>query len=156
MCFFVSITLEYGNFSLIERFDDLYDYESLARYAGYLDAISVFQNNFLIGAGPSGYFRLTGRQYPHNLILEVLSEYGIFGGFFLLIILLLSLQIVFKEFRNSNIFIRIIKLLWFYFFLNTMTSGYISSNREFWILSGILVVIYNFNKKIYMLNVYEK
>lgn len=150
------LLLEFGNFSFIERFEELSDYETLARYDGYLNAIKVFEDNMQIGAGPSGYYKLTGRQYPHNLILEVLSEYGILGIIFLLIIVVSSFKIVLKKFRKSNTFVQILKILWIYFFLNTMTSGYISSNREFWILCAILVSIYNLEKRANNLIIHEK
>jgi O-antigen ligase len=153
---FAIIFMEVWSFSVLTRFEALNDYEKLARYDGYFNAIQVFKNNIEIGAGPRGYFRLTGRQYPHNLILEVLSEYGAMGGIFLLTILTYSFKIVFKKLKHSNLFIQIIKLTWVYFFLNTMTSGYIASNREFWILCVLLVVISNLENKLTNIYVQRK
>jgi len=153
---FAIILMEFWSFSILNRFEALRDYEKLARYDGYLNAIQVFENNIEIGAGPRGYFRLTGRQYPHNLILEVLSEYGLIGGIFLLTILTSSLKIIFKKLKDSNLFSQIIKLIWCYFFINTMTSGYIASNREFWILCALLVVISNLENKLTNIYVQRK
>lgn len=57
----------------------------------WLAAISIFQDNLLIGGGIGQYHALTGYPWPHNFFLELLSETGIVGTIVFISILIVPL-----------------------------------------------------------------
>lgn len=61
----------------------------------YLQALSIFNDHPLFGAGLGGYYAITGEEYPHNFILELLCETGIVGTFFA--ILFIAVPLVTKK-----------------------------------------------------------
>lgn len=79
---------------LIERLTDLigyYNNEGGNRYPGsnglrtdmWISAWEIFNDNLLVGVGPTNWKEVSvyGEYlYPHNLILELLSETGLIGG----------------------------------------------------------------------------
>ena len=55
----------------------------------YLEALSIFQNNPLIGAGLGGFNAITEDGWPHNFFLELLSETGLLGtGLFIIVVVI--------------------------------------------------------------------
>lgn len=137
--------LIFYDFAVLERFYQLKSYEEMERYVGYLAAWNLFIDNWILGLGPNGYYELTGRIYPHNFFLELVSEYGLFGFISFSLIVFGGFLSSFKilQSRSSDFRIKILVLFWIFYFVATMFSGYIVSNREFWVSTGILLsVIY--------------
>lgn len=145
--------VDIGRFGVIDRFFDLKNnYDQMPRFYDYPRAWSIFTDNILLGAGPAGYNSLTGRPYPHNLFLELIAEYGLFGlSAFILIVgggIYNSFQVL-----KSKVFdyrIHVFVLLWIYFLIASMFSGNIAVNRDFWVTTGILISvvrIYTFTQK---------
>ena len=60
------------------------------RVSAWLYALELFSNNILLGVG-AGNFGQYYIAYPHNILLELLSENGLIGLFLLLIIILSGL-----------------------------------------------------------------
>ena len=58
----------------------------------YLQALSIFQNNPLMGAGIGGFRAITGEGWPHNFFLELLCETGIIGTLLLFFIVIITLD----------------------------------------------------------------
>lgn len=56
-----------------------------------LQALNIFQNNPLTGAGIGGFQAITGEGWPHNFFLELLCETGLLGTLVLLIITIATL-----------------------------------------------------------------
>lgn len=90
---------------------------------------------FLFGNGLGNFgsfyfgYPYNERFYPHNFILEVFVEFGA-------IILLLVLFLFYKFYRNSN---SGFKLLFLYFFINSMFSGDLLLNEYLIFYFGFLV-----------------
>lgn len=57
----------------------------------YLEAISIFLDNQLMGCGIGGFNAITGEAWPHNLFLELLCETGLVGTIVLLSFLIITL-----------------------------------------------------------------
>ena len=76
-----------------------------------LTALKVFEDNPILGVGLGGYQSTTGFLYPHNIILEIMSECGIVG--ILVFGMMLLLPLVFRRVRllqltNSSLFFNLI------------------------------------------------
>lgn len=56
------------------------DASSLQRLAYFDIALDQFQRNPLQGMGDGGLLRFAAASYPHNLMLEILSEFGLLGA----------------------------------------------------------------------------
>lgn len=90
-------------------------------------AIKMFLDNYIFGAGLGGFetnfYSTLGAQlhYPHNIILEVLSELGIIGFILFCIVFVLTL------FKLKNYSIKIFILFLFSFYL-ALFSKDLSSN----------------------------
>lgn len=53
----------------------------------FLEALTIFQNNPLTGAGLGGFNAITEEGWPHNFVLELLCETGLIGtGLFIIIV----------------------------------------------------------------------
>ena len=113
------------------------------RKTRFTNALRLWLTTPLIGAGigsfayfyPADQFRV----YPHNMILEVLSELGVIGLFLWLGMIAIALSGLFKtqQWREPMV---IMALGFFTFtFLNAMISGDIVSNRLLFTSLGALV-----------------
>jgi len=65
-----------GGYSLQAITQGLSTQQRLQRYQA---AVEVFTQNPLLGAGTDGFAQLTGLGYPHNILLEIVSENGLIG-----------------------------------------------------------------------------
>ena len=57
----------------------------------FIEALSIFKNNMMLGAGIGGYNAITGEGWPHNLFLELLCETGLIGTIVFLFIVIVTL-----------------------------------------------------------------
>jgi O-antigen ligase len=134
----------YARFSLDSIFSNM---EGL-RVDRYLRSIEIIKDNLIFGVGLGGwpikYSGIDIIDYPHNIILEIFSEIGLIGlTLFLLILVLVSVNITFK-----NIDYKMIYVLFIFNFINAMFSGDIASgNRGFFLYLSILSALYE-NKNI--------
>ena len=97
-----------------------------SRFSLLLIAKEMFLNNKLFGEGLGAFSSYSYLGYPHNLIMEVLSELGIVGGLFLLLTIITGMKLPKKDF----FFISFVFLL-----INSLSSGSLSNNV------AILVVV---------------
>ncbi|GAB4160303.1 MAG: hypothetical protein Fur0037_27220 [Planctomycetota bacterium] len=78
---------------VLNRFDSTQVFESVAyaeRQQAWSSAIDLFLEHPLAGVGPGAFAEqagFQGRVYPHNLVLEVLAEFGLSGAVCLLLML---------------------------------------------------------------------
>ena len=126
--------------------------------AHWLTAYSIFKDNFFFGSGIRS-FRINCHKYdnidslrkdyrcsthPHNALLEILSETGIFGFaiIFFLLLLLLKKTYEVNNFYTTSIFILIILIV----FPLKPTGAFFSSwyGSIFWYLLGYYYCILNF------------
>lgn len=122
-------------------------------------AIDLWLRSPLWGIG-SGQFAmgLHGndiRDYPHNILLELMAETGVLGLSIFSIILYRSIRKAKKLIQNSNLQKKymgrfLITMLAFTFW-NAMVSGDINDNRELFVIIGIILGIMpglNYGKEI--------
>lgn len=119
--------------------------ESTKRFYRILLFFRLLPDNIFIGLGPGGwgkYVMLGEYRYPHNIIIEAIIEFGIFGVLFLVLLVVSVLTIIRKSMRMPGfefIGIRILAICWIYFALNTLTSGSLLNNSEFHVFNGLLI-----------------
>lgn len=133
--------VDIDEFGIVKRFTDLEKFKEYNRYDDYFKSFRIFKgNSFLIGTGSLGYFFHTGREYPHNFILECMVEYGILGliaALMLIINGLISMKKLTKIW-HSDVNITAISCLWLMMLISVMVSGNIISNYLFFIYSALL------------------
>jgi O-antigen ligase len=111
------------------------------RNSNYELAWSGFVNSYFLGIGTGGfsYVKNVGYpDYPHNIILEVAVEQGIFGIACLFAILFFSFRQCIKLMRSQNIYSTILASLMLYSFVNTNFSSDISGHSVVWMLGGVI------------------
>ena len=94
----------------------------------YEHAMTMIAEQPLTGYGPYGYLYIDLAPYPHNIILEVLLQYGVvIGATFMFFLFICELRFIIKaEFLQIGIS--------FYVYVNLMFSGSYTSNSYFWFL----------------------
>ncbi|WP_163583214.1 O-antigen ligase family protein [Gracilibacillus saliphilus] len=131
------LLLNYGiNSRSIKLFlgDDIHLSGRDGLYEKVLKEISLYP---LLGRGIGSDRIIIGNGYVHNILLEILINFGvIIGSIIISIILLMLLKILFeKNNLNYNIYI-----IWIAFgFIHLMVSSSYWSDQKFWILLGLLV-----------------
>ncbi|OED85733.1 O-antigen ligase family protein [Vibrio splendidus] len=133
----------YENSRLFNRMDSLiHNFSSESRfdvYQRYFDNLDVF---FFSGYGIGGtehFIYSSGKdKYPHNIILEFYSEFGVVGAIFIVSFLFYSLIWIFRNFRNN---IQFVCLLYCYIFYvaNFMKSFSIYQSSVLFISFALLV-----------------
>jgi len=115
-----------------------------ARLDLYNGALVVWSDNPIIGVGIGGFPVKYGfgdqRGYPHNIILEVLSELGLIG----LLLLVLFFYTCFRtlpvlRYLNKHPVLLISVLLFSQTFFNAMISGDLNDNRLLFTFAGLLL-----------------
>jgi hypothetical protein len=110
----------------------------LARLGLQQAAVEGFVSSKGIGLGTGGFAGFIGveREWPHNMPLEVLSEFGIAGMILFCAIMAGTVWrwLSFVRSRTeSSVLEDGVVSLWLYYFLNTLVSFDINSNFGFWI-----------------------
>ncbi len=107
-----------------------------SRLKSYDQAIVIAGKNPFFGVGFGGLAKEGKREYPHNLVLEILGESGIIGVFLWSFFLMALLKYSIKNKIFLALFIQ--SILFF------MTSGDFGSNYEYGLI-GISSIIYQKN-----------
>lgn len=139
---------EYASFNRItEYITTLGDNSSdRARTTMYTTAWKGFIESCGIGIGTGGFgglYGTSGAEYPHNIILEVASEQGVFG----LIVLLATLIIAFFKLVSVNrqggldTYGKAFFSLWFAALFNSFVSSDLANNHTLWIIGGMAWLI---------------
>jgi len=123
----------------------------LARLDLFKLSFKAFYENPILGLGVGGFstycIGVDQRLYPHNMILEIGSELGIFGltsYFFLLAFCLTYFLTLRKKYtKKGKYYFLLITILaaFIFMFLNTMISGDVNDNRLFFVWFGIIYSI---------------
>lgn len=87
------------------------------------------------------------RVYPHNILLEILYEYGLIGLILFVWVCILPIILTFKL-RQTNFASIFLMGYWIFWFFNSMVSGDILANYFLFGISIILMV--NYNSRIYL------
>lgn len=114
-----------------------------ARIQHYTHAIQYWKQAPLFGNGIGSWPIINGdtdmRSYPHNLILEILTELGLMGLMLFFTLILYALRflkpIKSEGYQSINIVLLMIVM---YMFLNSMVSGDIPDNRLLFASIGLI------------------
>jgi O-antigen ligase len=140
---------------LAERFiisDSESYYGEYSRFNLFKIAFNYFTTHPLLGNGIGSFgYLFSGydiRLYPHNIILEVISELGILGFLLLIIPILGTFLKVYKYSRKEvDDYIKITTILLIYYFINSLISGDIGlSNMRVFLYIGLINHLYVLNK----------
>lgn len=105
-------------------------------------------NNYFWGLGSLGYLFKTGRCWPHNIILEHISDYGLVGLVCILSLLYFCAKYAFTIIRHSNDDGDIaIVCSWIVLCFSAMVSSTLLNHQEFYCFSGLLAMTYLNHKK---------
>ena len=129
--------------SVINRLDETtkIGIQKDTRYHHWLSAISQFASNPVIG---DQIFEKYIGTYPHNIVLEVLMATGILGfiPFSIIMFQTIKKSIHILKANESN---GSIVILFYCYFLFSLSSGSIYFSPELWIIIGIILFISNFS-----------
>ena len=144
----------FGNLTALQNVDRITSFSSLlfdtarqnempfqntySRYLLFAIAIDKFESNPIFGTGLGG-FSNSGRSYPHNLLLEIFCELGLFGALLFLVALLKSLKGLSKE---PFLLCMLIQC-----FLYSLVSGDLASNWQFFHVSFLSAIVLVSNKR---------
>ena len=147
-----------STFNRIQSMDSIELLKSEYRWDLYNSAIRAMKDKYTIltGLGIGGFsmyyspYTEMKEIYPHNILLEIGSELGIFCLIAFIIILFQTFKFAFsntfKSKMDVHFFISITLLASFIFMLvNSMFSGDINDNRNLFVIIGM---IFSFNKMI--------
>jgi len=126
------------------------DTSAMAREAVWRDALDLFTNHLLIGAGAGAISRYGAGQeqiYAHNLFLEVAAEQGLIGLTALVAFLALPFQRLLRAILAADaargdlpLLLAIFAML-VYMLSASLVSGDLNDAREAWMLIGVVVAL---------------
>ncbi len=154
LLFFIPIIFifDFSDTLLISRFFDLGDLgiENTKRYYRWILFFEILPDHFLYGLGPGGWGRevmIGDYRYPHNIIIESVSEFGLLGFFTIMIIVLSCFRVSRRVIKNqtSNIYQIFLVCCWVYLFINTMFSGSLMLGNEMFLISSAILIGVSFS-----------
>lgn len=101
---------------------------------------SVFReilNNPFLGIGLAGDRLIVGGSYAHNIFIEILADFGVIIGSFIIVALLYIIikSLIFKDVKTYNMVI-----IWLSIgFVSLFVSGSYLTDFKFWIMLGLLL-----------------
>lgn len=113
------------------------------RYLAYTQSFSMFFEN-IFGVGTDGFKYFSSLPYPHNLFLENMAQYGIFGillNIYLLLMGILMLLKTLKYRKQDNMFV-FIYALFIFFAVETMFSFTFWMHKGLYLMIGIFAAYY--------------
>ena len=116
-----------------------------ARIDRFRVSIDGFLDSYGLGVGTGGFAHIygaSGKEYPHNIVLEVAVEQGLLGLFTLLVlfgIVRRKINLVYRyEDQDYVVFGQLIASIWFYMLINAFVSSDISGNHGVWVSPSLL------------------
>ncbi len=97
----------------------------------YDRAIDMFKGNVLIGSGLGGYSLSGQREYPHNILLELLSEMGLIGTLLVFAATLFPFISKFKRWFNPTVTGVYPLMLIIPYFIRSLSSSDLTENIIF-------------------------
>lgn len=112
------------------------------RISMWEEALDDFKENPIFGVGMGN--SVGGIGFPHNIILEVLAELGILGLLILVPMCYLTIKkamafIKREQDKNLNFLMKLSLLLFIYFLVEAMFSGYITNQTRLFMSMGLIV-----------------
>ena len=124
---FIAVAFSNEIYGFFVREDTSIESSLAVRFELLIIAKDMFIKNIFFGEGLGSFSNHSYLGYPHNLIMEVLSELGLIGGFYLLLISIAGVKL-----PKDDVFF----LMFVFIFLNANFSGNFSNNV------GILIVVF--------------
>jgi O-antigen ligase len=114
-----------------------------------LDSFSIIYNHLLLGVGTDGFQYHSFGSYPHNIFLELLTNYGIAGLILTLYLMVILLFISLKTWSkgNRNLLLKIIASIFIFFFTETMFSFTLWMHKGLYLSMALYSVYYHYDKK---------
>ena len=136
--------IDFSQFEIFRRFSEFQNIESFKRYEDYGKVWDIFKDNdFLWGLGSKGYMFKTGRFWPHNIILEHISDYGLAGLICILILLTFCIKYAITLIRRSEYDSDLaIASSWIVLCFSAMISSSMLNLSLFYAFTGLLVLTY--------------
>lgn len=97
----------------------------------YKLAIDLFEKNPIFGVGVLGYNSITNLPYPHNILLELLSNYGLIITIPIILLIFFSLKKNINSYNYASSHIYII-LIFIYNIIAMQLSYSLLTNSYFW------------------------
>ncbi len=122
--------------------DSIRDVSTLHRVTAYANAALLFVEHPIAGVGVGGFSHFDYLEYPHNIFLEVASEYGLIGLALLVSIIVAVFRCyhsVRRKLTTRPAEMRILRafgLILIFAFINAMVSGSIAGNSWIWLAMG--------------------
>jgi O-antigen ligase len=83
-------------------------------------------------------------EYPHNLFLEIINEYGILTGILLLIFIIKISFTAFAKMINynnkNNSLYPFLFFLWIFLLINSMISGSLNDSRLLFVVASCIMI----------------
>ena len=112
----------------------------------YSFPIGVGAGNWQVKANQYDATHLMAHEYPHNLFLEIINEYGILTGILLMIFILKISFTSFAKMMNhrnhNNSLYPFLFFLWVFLLINAMISGSLNDSRLLFVVASC-IMIYN-------------
>ena len=136
--------IDFGKLEMFQRFAQFQNIESFERYHDFFKTWNIFKdNNYFWGLGTLGYHFKTGRPYPHNIVLEHISDYGMAGLVCISVLLFFCIKYVVKIIKYSNDGANLaIACSWVVLCFSAMVSSSLLNHQLFYTFSGLLVLTY--------------
>ena len=141
----VALFLSEYSFEIVRRFEQLENFEEALRFLRIQMAFKLLKNIdiWFAGLGPDGFNYLTGLNYPHNFILELLVEYGFMGLISLIMLLGFGMYYSYFLVRSDAAYVfKFIAAVFVYLVLCAQTSGNIVTARHMFFSAIILANAY--------------
>ena len=110
----------------------------------YSFPIGVGAGNWQMKANEYDSTHLMAHEYPHNLFLEIINEYGILTGILLLIFII---KISFTSFakminhrNHNNSLYPFLFFLWIFLLINSMISGSLNDSRLLFVVASCIMI----------------
>lgn len=118
---------------------------ALYRLKLYKAGLEIWNNNLILGSGIGSFPVIMGggdkREYPHNLVIELLSELGLVGLGLYSLFLFSAVKLIFKINRPDDYPLPMFILLLFILSLfDALVSGDISDHRWLIVALGLMVM----------------
>lgn len=103
----------------------------------YKDIISEIKSNPILGIGLAGDRRVIGKGYVHNILIEIVSNFGIvIGSILILFLLIVSYKTLFSKHKEQSSFV----VIWFCIgVVHLMVSSSYLIDFRFWIYLGLIM-----------------
>ena len=125
-----------------------FDLTTLHRLRAFEMAKDLFFDNPLKGVGTAGFGQFSALSHPHNTVLELASELGIWGGLAFVSLVFCTAYFGIKLLRNKKVSFLELNLNKAFFaifilvLINSQISGAVYGNYELWFAIGGIWTLY--------------